>query len=526
MRAAPLVGVLLAAAVLAGASPARRPPSDRALAARGLHQAVDRGALTADEAAGYAATLRRVPSLLRTLPPLRALELRGVVHDVAAQRGAYNRPRALTLFSMLALNEDWLSSHRLPESGTDVRDAEGIVYRYFPGHGFAFHPLAEFAELNSAVSRKDEEETAGLAEALLRRAVPSRGGLVWEYEFPFSGGRPPWTSGMAQAVAAQALGRAADLLSDASLLDAADGAYAPVSSLVTQMSAGPWIRLYSFARAPVLNAQLQTILSLDDYAEISGNDDAAAVVERLKAAAKAFLPRFDTGYWSLYSLAGDESPRSYHEYVVSLLRTLANRDADPVWKATADRFAAYEIQPPILKPGPAVPTLYPRPADGFRDEARFHVWLSKLSYVTLKLAGRSSTVQLGHGPHTLVWAPGPGRAPGLYHPLVRATDQNGHRVSVSLAPVLVRYDLAPPPLEAQVTAPGTVSWSSTDEGTPWLALAVHLDAGTEHRVLNLGRRGRSGSVVLRLPPGRWQARLVAVNSAGKLGRVSLGILPR
>src|SRR5206468_8849352 len=120
MRAAPLVGVLLAAAVLAGASPAGRPPSDRALAARGLQRAVDAGALTADEAAGYDAILRRVPGLLRTLPPLRARELRGVVHDVAAQRGAYNRPRALTLFSMLALNEDWLSSHRLPESGTDV----------------------------------------------------------------------------------------------------------------------------------------------------------------------------------------------------------------------------------------------------------------------------------------------------------------------------------------------------------------------------------------------------------------------
>src|SRR6266511_2377300 len=304
MRAAPLVGVLLVAIVFAGTSPARRPPSDRALAARGLQRAVDQGALSAEEAAGYRALLDRVPGLLQRLPPLRAQELRGVLHDVAAQRKAYSRPRALTLFSTLALNEDWLSSHRLPESGTDVRDAEGIVYRYFPGHGFVFHPLAEFAELNGAVSRADEEQSSGLAQALLRRAVPSRGGLVWEYEFPFSGGRPPWTSGMAQAVAAQALGRAADLLSDASLLDAADRAYASVPSLVRQMSSGPWIRLYSFARAPVLNAQLQTILSLGDYAEISGNADAAGVVERLKGAARALLPRFDTGYWSLYSLAG------------------------------------------------------------------------------------------------------------------------------------------------------------------------------------------------------------------------------
>src|SRR6266540_3732147 len=123
MRAALLVGGLLVAVVFAGASPARRPPSDRALAARGLQRAVDQGALSAEEAAGYRALLNRVPGLLQRIPPLRAQELRGVLHDVAAQRKAYSRPRALTLFSTLALNEDWLSSHRLPEPGTDVRDA-------------------------------------------------------------------------------------------------------------------------------------------------------------------------------------------------------------------------------------------------------------------------------------------------------------------------------------------------------------------------------------------------------------------
>src|SRR6266511_720359 len=117
MRAALLVGVLLVAVVFAGASPARRPPSDRALAARGLQRAVEQGALSVEEAAGYRALLNRVPGLLGSLPPLRARELRGVLHDVAAQRNAYNRPRALTLFTTLALNEDWLSSHRLPGSG-------------------------------------------------------------------------------------------------------------------------------------------------------------------------------------------------------------------------------------------------------------------------------------------------------------------------------------------------------------------------------------------------------------------------
>lgn len=525
MRAAPLLA-LLATVVLAGAAPARRPPSDRALVTKGLERAVASGRLSADEAAAYRAIVGRLPALARTLPPLRVRELKGVLHDVAVLWRSYTRPRALTLFSTLDFNERWLATHRLPASGTDAQDEDRVVYRYFPGHGLVFHPLAEFTQLNSDVSLGDVEAAETLARALLQRAVPARGGLVWEYEFRFGRGHAPWTSGMAQAVAAQALARAADLLSDPSLLDDADAAHAAARTLVEQVSTGPWIRLYSFARSPVLNAQLQTILSLGDYAEISGDEGAAALVASLTASAKAMLPRFDTGYWSLYSLAGDEAPRSYHHYVVALLRSLATRTEDTFWKDAADRFAAYETQPPILKPGPPVATLYPKPADGHRDVARFRIWLSKLSYVTLIVAGGSRTIQLGHGPHTLIWAPGPGRAPGLYYPRVRAVDENGHRVVVPLTPVAVRYDMAPPQLDVEITGASTLSWSSRDEGTPWLALAVHLNAGGEHRVIKLGRRGRSGRVALRLPPGSWHAHLVAVNSAGKLRRVSLGVLPR
>jgi hypothetical protein len=527
MRAAPVLGVLIAAAALVGASPARRPPSDRALILKGLTQAVDTGRLDPAEADAYRALVGRASALIRRLPPGRAVELRGVLHDVAAQRAAYTRPRALTLFTTLELNEDQLASHPLPEPRTDVRDAEGVVYRYFAGHGFVFHPLAEFAALNAAVSSGDEEAVSTLVQALLLRAVPVRGGaLTWEYEFPFSGGRPPWTSGMAQAVAAQSLARAGDLLSDASLLDASDAAYAAVPRrLVRELPAGPWIRLYSFARAPVLNAQLQTIVSLDDYAAITGDAPAAALVERLKAAAKALLPRFDTGYWSLYSLAGEESTRSYHEYVISLLRTLSNRDGDPIWKQSADRFARYEAEPPLVKPGRPVPTLYPVPADGYLDVARFRFWLSKRSHVTLKVAGTSRTLLLGHGPHVLEWAPESWQL-GLYHPYLRTVDQNGHAIVLALEPLLVQEDVDRPQLDVEVAPPATVSWTSTDEGTPWLALAVHLDAGPKHRVLKLGRRGRTGTVALLLPAGRWHARLVAVNSAGRLRSVSLGFLPR
>ena len=60
----------------------------------------------------------------------------------------------------------------------------------------------------------------------------------------------------------------------------------------------------------MLNAQLQTVISIGDYAQISGNTGAAGLAAQLQVAAETLLPRFDTGYWSLYSLEREASRRS------------------------------------------------------------------------------------------------------------------------------------------------------------------------------------------------------------------------
>jgi hypothetical protein len=39
--------------------------------------------------------------------------------------------------------------------------------------------------------------------------------------------------------------------------------------MLTQVAAGPWIRLYAFSSLPVFNAQLQAVLSLQSYAVIA-----------------------------------------------------------------------------------------------------------------------------------------------------------------------------------------------------------------------------------------------------------------
>jgi D-glucuronyl C5-epimerase C-terminus len=330
---------------------------------------------------------------------------------------------------------------------------------------------------------------------------------------------------MAQAVAAQSLARAGDLLSEPALLDAADAAYASMPRLLSSRAPSkPWVALYSFDRVPVLNAQLQAALSIGDYAAIAGDPGAEAFAAQLTDAARALLPRFDTGYWSLYSLRGDESPLDYHDYVITLLRKLAARTGDTSWREVADRFQTYESQPPVIHLGTPSPTLYPRPKDGYRDEARIGFWLSKRSRVTLLVGGERVTGTLRHGWNTLVWPAG-NAPPGVYHPFLTAVATAGGRTTTALPPLTIARAPDAPPLDVTVSAPSTLSWSSDAEGTPWLHLRLRLRGAGEH-VIDLGRRGLAGTRHLSLPPGRWHVTLLASNSAGRTRTRSLGYLPR
>jgi hypothetical protein len=408
-----------------------------------IEKGIARADLTPDEKSQYRAILARARAEAPRLPRLRAQVLQKVIADVAAQWRSYTRPRALVLFSTLAVNGAWLANHSIWGDQGDLTGEDGVVYRFFWSHGYVFHPLANFARLNELAGSGDLDGAERLAQSLLARATPVGSRLVWEYQFTFASGRAPWTSGMAQAVAAQALARAGNLLSDQDLLDAADAAYAAVPGLVSPVSpAKPWVALYSFDRTPVLNAQLQAALSVGDYAELAGDPAAEAFANRLVAAAQTLLPRFDTGYWSRYSLHGDDSPLHYHDYVISLLRKLAARTGGAGWSETADRFLAYESQPPVLRVRGIPATLYPRPLDGYRDRAKIRFWLSKRSTVILRVGRSVVRETLGHGAHTIVWEP-KNAVPGTYHPLLTAVPVTGPRAEKALAPLRIAHGKAP-----------------------------------------------------------------------------------
>jgi hypothetical protein len=522
-----------AAAALGAAAPASAATTSSAtLARRGIAAAVKNGWLKEPDAKRYRADVYLAEYGIRFLPKLRGRVLAVQLGEISAIWDSYTSPRALALFSQLEENVAYLDTHRVPTVATDVTGPDGVVYRWFPDKGLEFHPLANFAQLNNLASAKNTDATSALASALVARAIPRGGSLLWEYAFPEGPGRPPWASGLAQAVAAQALSRAGVLLGDSALLAVAARAYAAIpGKLDLATSAGPWIRLYGFDHEIVLNAQLQAILSLAEYGKTTGDASATSLAQQMTAAARGMFPRFDTGDWSRYELGGGYAKTSYQVFVTTLLGKLAKQTQDPFWQDAATRFINYTYEPPqVTQPDPPPALLVvPQPLDGWLDTAGIPLTLSKRASLTLAVAGKVLTwSNLSRGAHTLTWKPGPGVMPGTYPVTVQATDFTGKHATFHLAPVTVVWDTLPPQLVAQVdTTTLVLSWQATDPGTPWLELKLDLSdpAGVQPpQQIDLGQQATSGTLQLVIPPGTWNAALEATNSAAFTTTVPLPAL--
>jgi hypothetical protein len=401
----------------------------------GLQKATGAGWIAPADAARYRGILYRANNALPKLGGSRHSNLEQVVKDVAARAKQYTKPRALVLFGMLDENVRYFGAQGPPKPQADVVGADKVVYRYFPGHGLQFHPLANFAALNShlAAGRLDSART--LAAALQARAIPVGGASVWEYEWPFGGGKAPWTSGMAQAVAAQALARAGERLGDETLTTLSHDAYRAIpGKLDMQLAQGRWVKLYSFSRMAVFNAQLQTTVSLRDYANFTGDTDAGALSDAMRAAVQKALPRVDTGYWTRYAIGGAEESRGYHDFVISILGRLRTQTKDTFWSDLAAKFKGYETQPPLFQvaepPAPATAAAKGKAA------IRFSFWLSKASTVSLSAAGQARRLSMTHGWHRMTWTV-PRKRAGLFPVSVRATPIAGPSASATLAPLLV-----------------------------------------------------------------------------------------
>ena len=228
---------------------------------------------------------------------------------------------------------DVLCARRPP--GSHDAQGGGLVFRYYVGAGLQFQPLLSFAALNQRVLERRCDAARRLASALLARAVHSADAAYWEYDFSYQGGPAPWRSGFAQAVAAQSLARAGVMLRDPALTAVAAASFRGLRrTLLMPLAGGQWIREYGFTHQVILNAQLQSILSIDSYATVAGSAAARRLARELALAARRLLPSFDLGCWARYQLGGAPATVAYQTYHVELLRRLAATHAEPIWRRT------------------------------------------------------------------------------------------------------------------------------------------------------------------------------------------------
>ena len=329
--------VVVAVTVLAGAATARRPLPAAKVVLAAIDRQAAKGHLTPAEAARYRATVNRTALLARRLPPSRAALLQSQLEQAAGIASILTAPRALAIFTPTRRERRLVRPPRL--AGAAVRHHRRRRRRLplLPGKGVRVPPARE---LRSAERRGREQERLRDREARERArrtaAFPMRAAASsWEYYFDYSGGTRALAlrfraGGRRSVVRPRGRARHSPTRRRSSPPPAPPTARFRAASS-SRRAFGPWIRLYSFNHVVVLNAQLQTAISLADYAKSTSDAAAAALAASMQTAAARALPSFNTGYWSYYALPDDLSPLSYQAYVVQLLQTLARKD---------DRFAA------------------------------------------------------------------------------------------------------------------------------------------------------------------------------------------
>jgi hypothetical protein len=502
--------VLLFAPVAHAADSVWARHADAARAA--LTRSVEAGYVTPADQTRYLGILAHARVVAGRVAPLRAELLGNVLGQVAAPSSP-TAPRALQLYTTLEENVDYFAANAIPADGTDITASDGTVYRFFSGEGLEFHPLADASALNALVAAGDTRGAATLADALAARAVPQPdGSVVWEYRFDFGGERAPWTSGMAQAVLAQALARAGRLDLARRAYDAIPGA------LDRKVAAGTWIRLYSGSSLTVLNAQLQSAISVADYAKLAGDDAAAAYADRLLATAKAMLRDFDTGHWSRYSL-GVLSDLHYQDFVIQLLKQLSTRTGDVFWTDAAARFAQYETEPPLMTGTSVTRVLFPLPEDGVRDDLVVRFFLSKPAKVALVVDGQAvDGYRWNGGWHTFRWTR-PTLSLGDHVVRLVASDPAGNAGSTDLGTFAVQRDRTPPTLAASKSG-ARVFWRAKDDDSGCCRIRVILRGAHGPRLLEPSRRNGSATI----PAGYWSVTVTARDAAGNVSQQPLGLV--
>ncbi len=304
----------------------------------GALQSLDRSGALSSEAYGEdASTYTGALVAAKKLSGTRRAELESVIANVQqiAAAGELIPSRLPALMLTLESNVQWWSHQPLPAADQHVSvPGSHLVWEYYPGQGIEIQWLATFGEANGYYDNGHENtQLREVLEEAIPLATQRAGGIAWEYFFRFDGGSPPWTSGLSQGTALQALSRGYVRLKEPAFLTAAKQALGifqtpPPAGVRVAQPAGTLYAEYTYAPTDrILNGFIQALNGLYEYAKLTGDPLGLKLFEAGDAEARAITPSYDTGAWSKYDQY-TESNLNYHELLAEFLVSLCKRTSE------------------------------------------------------------------------------------------------------------------------------------------------------------------------------------------------------
>ncbi len=317
----------------AAAAPARAADAPRTLLAA-LARLERAGALPADRAAAYAASYRDAARLARRLKGTRRSELRAVLANAnaMARDGLITGSRAKVVLETVRRNAQWWGANAPLAYGRRIRfPGSRLVWQSYPGQGVQIQWLGTFGRMNQLFLAKDHPTAfAAMAREVVAFAVDRAGGIAWEYQFRFGGGRPPWVSGLAQGTGIQALSRAAVRLREPQWFSVARRALGvfrtpPPSGVRVVTPAGAHYLAYSYAPGQrIYNAFFQSLIGLHDFATFANDPLGRRLWLQGERQARVEVRRSNSGTWSWYQ-PGVPSDLGYHRVLRDFVTGLCDR---------------------------------------------------------------------------------------------------------------------------------------------------------------------------------------------------------
>lgn len=274
-----------------------------------------------------------------------------------------DHPEDLLLGYFLDFSSDAQYSGPFDAQGVPLIDYGGSVgLRYNPwavGH-FA---IACFHKYLQTRASSDRQRFLTLADwFVLQGQRHPTNGVLWSYDFDYPPGlKAPWFSSLAQSVAISVLLRAYLWTDDSKYLDIARGSFQTFKLSVSE--GGVSMRdgaghLFFEETVPVriyhiLNGFISTLWGIYEYAVVAQDHHAETLLGEGLSSLKYYLPEYDIGWASLYSLyhlharsrLKDVASPFYQEFHVLQLNVLHRLTGWTIFAEYSKRWKSYLLNP-------------------------------------------------------------------------------------------------------------------------------------------------------------------------------------